>query len=257
MAKARFLRLISLASTSEQPIIPAGGAPALPAVVWNKAMFGYQFYWSIVWAALPQLLAGAWVSLQITILALILGTALALPMAVARQGSKGIGYRLSTAWVELSRNTPVLFQVYMIYFGLGALGINISSYISILAAISFNNAGYLAEIFRGGLNAIPRQQMSGARSLGMNSFQSFIHIIFPQMLKIIFFAYVTQAIWGMLNTSLGMLVGLKELAGTAQYEQSVSFRTFEFFIVTAGIYYLMAKVVQLSAQLVFRVMYRS
>jgi hydroxyproline transport system permease protein len=220
-------------------------------------MFGYQFYWSIVWAAMPQLLSGAWVSLQITILSLVIGTLIALPMAVARQHGTGWAYRFSTAWVELSRNTPVLFQVYMIYFGLGALGLNISSYLSILAAISFNNAGYLAEIFRGGLTAIPRQQMSGARSLGMTSFQGFVHIIFPQMFKIIFFAYVTQAIWGMLNTSLGMLVGLKELAGTAQYAQSVSFRTFEFFIVTAGIYYAMAKLVQLSAQLVFRLMYRS
>ncbi len=220
-------------------------------------MFGYQFYWSIVWTALPQLLAGAWVSLQITILSLVIGTLIALPMAVARRGQSGWGYRFSTAWVELSRNTPVLFQVYMIYFGLGALGINISSYLSVLAAISFNNAGYLAEIFRGGLNAVPRQQMSGARSLGMTTFQGFIHIVFPQMFKIIFFAYVTQAIWGMLNTSLGMLVGLKELAGAAQYAQSVSFRTFEFFIVTAAIYYAMAKAVQLSAEFVFRLMYRS
>lgn len=220
-------------------------------------MFGYQFYWSIVWAALPQLLAGAWVSLQITVMSLIIGTIIALPMAVARQAGSGWSYRFATAWVELSRNTPVLFQVYLIYFGLGALGMNISSYISVLVAISFNNAGYLAEIFRGGLNAIPRQQMSGARSLGMTSFQGFIHIIFPQMFKIIFFAYVTQAIWGMLNTSLGMLVGLKELAGTAQYAQSVSFRTFEFFIVTAAIYYVMAKAIQLSAQLIFRLMYRS
>lgn len=220
-------------------------------------MFGYQFYWSIVWDAMPQLLAGAWISLQITFLSLIIGTLIAMPMAVARQSGSGWGYRAATAWVELSRNTPVLFQVYMMYFGLGALGINISSYISLLVAISFNNAGYLCEIFRGGLAAIPRQQMSGARSLGMTSFQSFQHVIFPQVFKVIFFAYVTQGIWGMLNTSLGMLVGLRELTGAANYAQSVSFRTFEFFIVTAAIYYLMAKALQLAAQLTYRVMYRS
>lgn len=220
-------------------------------------MNGYTFYWPIVWDALPQLLAGAWVSLQLAILSLVIGTLIAMPMAVARQSEHGIGYRLATAWVELSRNTPVLFQVYMTYFGLGALGVNISSYASVLAAISFNNAGYLAEIFRGGLAAIPRQQMSAARSLGMTTFQGFTHIIFPQVFKAIFFAYVTQGIWGLLNTSLGMLVGLRELAGTAQYAQSLSFRTFEFFIVTAAIYYLMAKVLQVSAQLVFQRMYRS
>jgi His/Glu/Gln/Arg/opine family amino acid ABC transporter permease subunit len=221
------------------------------------AMHGYQFYWSIVWSALPQLLAGAWVTVQITVLSFVIGTVIAMPMSVARQRDSGLAYRLSTAWVELSRNTPVLFQVYMMYFGLGALGINISSYMSVLIAVSFNNAGYLAEIFRGGLAAIPRQQLSAARSLGMNSFQSFVHVIFPQVFKVIFFAFVTQGIWGMLNTSLGMLVGLQELSGATQYAQSVSFRTFEFFIVTAAIYYLIAKALQLSAHVIFRLMYRT
>ena len=218
-------------------------------------MLGYQFYWSIVWNSFPQLLIGAWVTIQITILSFATGTLIAMPMAVARQKESGLGYLVSTAWVELSRNTPVLFQVFMIYFGLGALGINISSYISVLAAISFNNAGYLAEIFRGGIATIPRQQLSAARSLGMNGFQSFTYVIFPQVFKIIFLAFVTQGIWGMLNTSLGMLVGLRELAGAAHYAQSLSFRTFEFFIVIAGLYYVIAKALQVSAHLAFKLMY--
>lgn len=220
-------------------------------------MLGYQFYWPIVWAAMPQLLAGAWISLQIAFLSLIIGSLIAMPMSVARQHGSGWSYRAATCWVELSRNTPVLFQVYLLYFGLGAFGITLSSYVSVLIAISFNNAGYLCEIFRGGLAAIPRQQMSAARSLGMTGFQGFQHIIFPQVFKVIFFAYVTQGIWGLLNTSLGMLIGLRELTGAAQYAQSVSFRTFEFFLVTAAIYYVMAKILQLTAQLVYRLMYRS
>ena len=82
-------------------------------------------------------------------------------------------------------------------------------------------------------------------------------MIFPQMFKVIFLAYVTQGIWGMLNTSLGMLVGLQELSGATQYAQSASFRTFEFFLVTALIYYLIAKGLQLSSHLAFRLIYRS
>jgi His/Glu/Gln/Arg/opine family amino acid ABC transporter permease subunit len=223
----------------------------------EAVMFGYQFYWPIVWNALPELLSGVWVTAQLTALSFVLGTLIAMPMAVARQNDGGGAYRFSTAWVELSRNTPVIFQIYMIYFGLGAFHINIPSYAAVLAAITFNNAGYMAEIFRGGLTAIPRQQFSTSRSLGMTSFQSFVHVIFPQVFKVIFFAYVTQGIWGMLNTSLGMVVGLRELAGAAQYAQSVSFRTFEFFIVTAAFYYLIAKALQGSAHLAFRLMYRS
>jgi His/Glu/Gln/Arg/opine family amino acid ABC transporter permease subunit len=219
-------------------------------------MAGYEFYWTIVWNAFPELLSGAWVTVQLTLLSFVLGTLIAMPMAVARHRGGGAAYRFSTAWVELSRNTPVVFQVYLAYFGLGAFGINIPSYVAILGAISFNNAGYMAEIFRGGLAAIPRQQFSAARSLGMTNFESFVHVIFPQVFKIIFFAYVTQGIWGMLNTSLGMLVGLRELSGAAQYAQSESFRTFEFFIVTAALYYLIAKALQASAHLGFRLMYR-
>lgn len=220
-------------------------------------MDGYQFYWPIVWDALPQLLSGAWVTIQLTAFAFVLGTVFALPMAVARQNGRGWAYRAATSWVELARNTPVVFQLYLTYFGLGAFHINIPSYAAVLAAISFNNAGYMAEIFRGGLAAIPRQQFATARSLGMTSLQSFMHVIFPQMFKVIFLAYITQGIWGMLNTSLGMLVGLRELSGAAQYAQSISFRTFEFSLVTALFYYLIAKALQFSSHLAFRLMYRS
>jgi polar amino acid transport system permease protein len=215
-------------------------------------MFGYVFYWSLVWDALPQLLAGAWLTLQIAVLSMLIGTVIGLGLALLRQKGKGAPLRLASAWVELARNTPVLFQIYMMYFGLGSIGIQISSYAAVLTALSFNNAGYLAEIFRGGLVAIHHQQLAAARSLGLSSLQSYLHVIFPQLLRIVFFGYVTQAVWALLNTSLGMLVGLQELSGAAQAAQSVTFRSFEFFFITALIYYLLAKFIELGARVVFR-----
>ncbi|TBU72409.1 ABC transporter permease [Pseudomonas daroniae] len=215
-------------------------------------MFGYVFYWSMVWDALPQLLAGAWLTLQIAILSMLFGTVAGLALALWRQQGEGSAYRFASAWVELARNTPVLFQIYMMYFGLGSLGIQISSYAAVLIALSFNNAGYLAEIFRGGLAAVHKQQLSAARSLGLTRLQSYLHVIFPQLLRIVFYGYVTQAVWALLNTSLGMLVGLHELSGSAQSAQSVSFRSFEFFLITALIYYVMAKFIELGARVVFR-----
>ncbi len=214
-------------------------------------MFGYTFYWPLVWDDMPHLLAGAWVTIQITLLSVALGTILALPMAVARRKGYGALCRIATVWVELSRNTPTLFQVYMMYFGLGALGINISSYAAVLIALSFNNAGYLTEIFRGGMAAIPAQQQAAARALGMTSLQSFIYVIFPQLIRVVFFSFVTQMIWAMLNTSLGMLVGLRDLAGEANYAQSLTYRTFEFFIVTAAMYYVLAKGLEYGSRLLF------
>jgi polar amino acid transport system permease protein len=215
-------------------------------------MFGYVFYWSLVWDAMPQLMAGAWLTLQIALLSMFIGTVIGLGLALLRQKGTGTPLRLASAWVELARNTPVLFQIYMMYFGLGSLGIQISSYSAVLIALSFNNAGYLAEIFRGGLAAIHRQQLSAARSLGLSPLQGYLHVIFPQLLRIVFFGYVTQAVWALLNTSLGMLVGLQELSGAAQAAQSVTFRSFEFFFITALIYYALAKFMELGARVVFR-----
>jgi polar amino acid transport system permease protein len=214
-------------------------------------MFGYTFYWSLVWDAWPQLLAGAWLTLQLALLSMLFGTVFGLWLALVRQRGSGGAYRLASAWVELARNTPVLFQIYIMYFGLGSLHIQISSYASVLIALSFNNAGYLAEIFRGGLAAIHRQQLSAARSLGMSALQSYTHVIFPQLLRIVFYGFVTQMVWALLNTSLGMFVGLQELSGAAQAAQSVSFRSFEFFFITALIYYALAKVLEAGAYLAF------
>jgi len=220
-------------------------------------MFGYTFFWSLVWDKLPELLEGAKLTLEITILSMIVGTTIALPLALMRRQATGPGYRFATAWVELARNTPALFQIYMGYFGLGAFGLQLSSFLATFIALSFNNAGYLAETFRGGLNAVPPQQFSAARSLGMSSLRAYMHVVFPQVFRIVFFPYVNQLNWALLNSSLGSIVGLRELTGATQAAQSESFRTFEFFIVTAAIYYLMAKVVEISARLTFWRLFRS
>lgn len=211
-------------------------------------MLDYTFLWPLVWAEWPQLLAGARVTLEITILSMVIATVTAFPLALARRAGKGLTYQAATIWVEAARNTPCLVQIYMVYFGLGALGLHVGSYLAVLGAIAFNNAGYLAETFRGGLNAVAPQQYNAGRSLGLTAFQTYKNIIFPQVFRIIYFPFVNQITWAMLNSSLGMIIGLRELTGATQMAQSVSFRTFEFFIVAAGLYYATAKIVQILAR---------
>ena len=215
-------------------------------------MSGYTFYWSLVWDAWPELLSGVRLTVEITCLSVLFGTLLAMPLSVARQNGRGVAGKFSSAWIEVARNTPTLFQVYMMYFGVGALGINISSFASVLIALTFNNAGYLAEIFRGGLAAVPAQQLRAARSLGMSQWQAYRTVIFPQVFRHVILPFTNQAVWALLNSSLGMLIGLRELSGAANAAQSVSFRSFEFFIVTAAIYYVLAKATEFGLRLVFR-----
>jgi hydroxyproline transport system permease protein len=180
---------------------------------------------------------------------MFLGTIIALPLALMRRMQPSTGYYVATAWVEVSRNTPALFQIYMAYFGLGAIGIDIPSMVALLAALTFNNAGYLAEIFRGGLVAVPPTQMAAARSLGMSAPKAYLHVIFPQVFVLVLLPYINQLNWALLNSSLGSIIGVHELTGATQAAQSESFRIFEFFIVAACMYYVTSKLVTQGARL--------
>jgi len=121
--------------------------------------------------------------------------------------------------------------------------------VAVVTALSFNTAGYMAETFRGGFNAIADTQSRAARSLGMSFLQTQRYIIIPQVLRVVYYPMTNQFIWVILMSSLGMLAGLRELTGETQYFNSRTFRTFEFFAATAVIYYIIAKLVMLGARL--------
>ncbi|MDA7948954.1 MAG: amino acid ABC transporter permease [Hyphomicrobiaceae bacterium] len=213
-------------------------------------MFNYTFHWRPAFQALPAMLEGALITIQIAVLSMLIGTVIAIALAVA----SGSQYRLArfgaSVWVETARNTPALFQIYMAYFGLGSIGIFLDSYIALLAGITFNNAGYLAETFRGGLRAIPPIQTRAGRSLGLGAFSTFRLIVLPQLFRIVFYPMTNQIVWAILMTSLGVIVGLNiDLTGVTQELNVRTFRTFEYFAIAAVIYYLITKLVTGSARL--------
>lgn len=213
-------------------------------------MFSYTFHWNQAFRALPQMLDGALVTLQIAILSMLIGVAFAVLLAVARNSDSRWLRAPATAWVEIARNTPALFQIYMAHFGLGSFGIHLSPFTALLSGIAFNNAGYLCETFRGALRAIPATQTRAGRSLGMGPVQAFRLIVMPQMFRISFLPTTNQMVWAILMTSLGVTVGMNtDLAGVTQDLNARSFRTFEFFAIAAVLYYLIAKAVMLGARL--------
>ncbi len=220
-------------------------------------MFNYTFHWNQALRALPQMLDGALVTLQIALLSMAVGLAIAIALTLFRLSGSRILGGIATAWVEIARNTPALFQIYMAHFGLGNFGIHLSPYTALLVGIAFNNAGYLAENFRGALKAIPDTQTRAGRSLGMGSMQAFRFIVMPQMLRIAFLPITNQMVWAILMTSLGVTVGMNtDLAGITQDLNARSFRTFEFFALAAVIYYVLAKVITIAARLVAWRMFR-
>lgn len=217
----------------------------------------YTFHWNQAFKALPELLDGAVVTLQVAGLSMAIGLSCAILLTLFRLSGNRVLSGFAAAWIELARNTPALFQIYMAHFGLGSFGIYLSPYAALLAGIAFNNAGYLAENFRGALKAIPETQTRAARSLGMPPLQAFRLIVMPQMLRIAFLPITNQLVWAILMTSLGVTVGMSmDLTGVTQELNARSFRTFEFFAIAAVIFYLMTKVVTLAARAIAWRMFR-
>jgi polar amino acid transport system permease protein len=220
-------------------------------------MFNYSLHWRQVIQSLPDMFWGAVVTLEIAALAMLIGTIIGVVLALAKRSQNWVLVALSSTWVEIARNTPGLFQIYMFYFGLGSLGIRIDSFWALLGGIAFNNAGYLAETFRGGLKAVPEAQMRAARSLGMGTAQATWLIILPQMFRVVFFAMTNQMVWSILMTSMGVVVGLtNDLTGVAQEINVRTFRTFEYFFAAAVIYIALAKIFTMSAILMARRLFR-
>ncbi|KAB2883858.1 MAG: amino acid ABC transporter permease [Albidovulum sp.] len=220
-------------------------------------MFNYNFRWAQALNSLPQMLEGALVTMEIAILSMAVGIVVAIFLTVFRLSGQRVLAAVATIWVEVARNTPALFQIYMVHFGLGSFGIHLSPYLSLLIGITFNNAGYLAENFRGALKAIPDTQTRAARSLGMSAGQAFANVVMPQMLRISFLPMTNQMVWAILMTSLGAVVAMNtDLYGVTSDLNARTFRTFELFAIAAVIFYLITKAITLAARLLAARLFR-
>lgn len=220
-------------------------------------MFNYTFQWNQAFQRLPRMLDGALVTMEIAIISMVLGIALAIILTLFRRSGSRILRGFAQTWVEVARNTPALFQIYMAHFGIAGFGIHLSPFVSLLIGITFNNAGYLAENFRGALKAIPETQTRAARSLGMSEGRAFRFVILPQMLRIAFLPMTNQMVWAVLMTSLGVTVGMNtDLYGVTQDLNALTFRTFELFALAAVIFYVITKVITLGARLIAARLFR-
>lgn len=206
-------------------------------------MFDYNFHWRPVMKSLPDLLQAGLLTLEVAILSMVIGIVVGLCLALIRMKMTGPAKWFAVTWIEVARNTPALFQLFFFGFGLGAAGINLSPYVIIVMGLSFNCAGYLAENFRGGFQAVPDTQLNAARCLGMTPWQAYTRIVIPQVFRIVYHPITNQMVWAVLMSSLGMMIGFRELSGETQFFASRTFRIFEYFAVTAVVYYVIVKLI--------------
>jgi len=216
----------------------------------------YVFHFQSIWNNKEVFLSGTLVTLQLAVLAMLFGTALGIVGAVARNSKWRIARGISAAAVEAIRNTPLLVQLYLWYFGLGVLGIDVPPYWSVVIALGVNNGGYLTEIIRAGIEAVKPQQIKAGISLGMSGLQVFRYIIILPALGIVFPAVSNQFVISILMSALAMIIGVKDLTYQAVYLQAHTFRSIETYIVVIVLYIILSKAIVLFSEFLDRWLFK-
>lgn len=200
----------------------------------------YSFQFGDVWTNFDELLFGALLTLRLSAWAMVLGLIIAVLCATAREaGPRWMG-ALVVGYIEAIRNTPLLVQVFMVFFGLPAAGIRLDANTAALVAMTVNVGAYATEIVRAGIEAVPRGQIEAGLAIGLRPLQVFRRIVLFQALRAVFPALGSQFILIMLASSIMSTVAAEELTAAANNIQSRTFRSFEVYLVATGLYLVMA-----------------
>jgi polar amino acid transport system permease protein len=201
---------------------------------------GYVFQFSVVWRELDHLLLGAWLTLKLSALAMVLGLAVGIAGAQAKVSSSRLLRGLVQGYVEAIRNTPFLVQLFFIYFGLPSLGLRLTPDQAALLAMVVNLGAYATEIVRAGIEAVPKGQVEAGRSLGLKPWQIFRFVVLMPALRTVFPALGSQFILVMLASSVVSVISAEELTAVTDTIVARNFRSFEFYFVITGIYLAMS-----------------
>jgi len=200
----------------------------------------------IIIDSLPVLLSATVTTLELLALSLVVGMCLAIPIALMRLSPNPLLWMPAYAYIYFFRGSPLLVQLFLIYYGLGQFGWIKTSFLwSILRqgywcaiiAFALNTAAYTAEILRGAIQAVPHGEVEAGRACGMSGFLLFRRIIAPKAVRLVLPAYSNEVILMLQASSLASLVTVVDLMGAASNIVNRSFALFEIYI-TAGLMYL-------------------
>lgn len=194
-------------------------------------------------AWMPDLLEGAVVTVEITALCVAMGIVLGLLLAIARLYGRNVIYWAATVYISFFRGTPVLAQLFLVYYGLPVLGIRLEPFTAGVLALGLNTSAYQAEYFRGAMQSLPTGQMLAARSIGMNRMQALQSIVLPQALRLVIPSWSNELILMLKYSSIVFLATVMDLMGEGMVLASETYRYFEIFIVVAVMYLIIVGVI--------------
>lgn len=194
----------------------------------------------IIINAIPLLLEGAIFTIEITVLSVAIGIVIGLFVGIGRISKYRLIRFFSTVYVDFLRGTPLLVQIFLIYFALPIItGIKMNPFVAAVAACSINSGAYVAEIFRAGIQSIDDGQMEAGRSLGLSWVQTMRYIIIPQAFKRVIPPLGNEFIALLKDSSLVSVIGFEELTRRGQLVIARTYASVEIWLCVAIIYLVM------------------
>ena len=183
--------------------------------------------WNVIAQYLPLYKKAAWLTLRLGLAGIVIAIVVGLVCALVQYYKVPVLRRIVGAYIELSRNTPLLVQMFFIYYGLPKIGIKTNAEICGITGLAFLGGSYMAEAFRSGLESIEPIQTESAMSLGMDHAQTMRYIILPQAMSISVPAFVANVIFLLKETSVFSAISLMDLMFTAKDLIGLYYKTTE------------------------------
>lgn len=208
-----------------------------------------------VFAAWETFLGGVAVTLSLSIVAMIGGLLIGIICAAGQIYGRPALRRASAIYVEVVRNTPLLVQLFLVFFGLPSIGIKLDSFTAAIIALVINLGAYSTEIVRAGFEAVPHTQVEAGSSLGLSGFQVFRHVVLFPALKEMVPALASQFVFFMLATAAVSQIAVPDLFHVGAVIQSRTFRDFEVYLVVALLYLTLAILLRFIFAMTYRALF--
>ena len=191
------------------------------------------------WTALPRLLEGAVLTLEVSVAAMMVSLVLALALTVLRASGSRAASFLVRAYISYVRGTPLLVQILLVYYVLPLTGLALSPFAAAVIALGFSSAAFTTEIMRGGLAAIPKGQIEAAISLGLARPMIWIRVILPQLYNLILPPLVNEFTLVIKSTTLVSVITVVEMMRVAQEIYNDNYRPLETMLGVALVFFVM------------------
>lgn len=210
----------------------------------------YSFDFSVIWDNWGVLLAGAWLTLRLSLLSVAFGLVIGIIGSLFRTSGNRILNGISLAYVEIIRNTPYLIQLFFIFFGLPALGIKLSAEQAAIVSLAINFGAYSTEIVRAGVESIPKGQVEAGLAIGFKPLDVFRYVVIPPALANIYSSLVGQVVLAVLFTSVVSQIAAEDLTYAGNFLDSRTFRSFEIYFTLALLYLAIVWIIKALSYLI-------